>query len=107
MRNLSVIVIFLTASLLEVGGDALIRKGMRGMGTGFIIIGFAVLGSYGIVINTVKWDFSKMLGVYIAVFAVMSTLFGQIIFKETIPAARWTGIAVVVIGGLIIQFWTK
>ena len=43
--------IFFLAALLEVGGDALIRKGLRGFGAGFIVLGVAALGSYGIVVN--------------------------------------------------------
>jgi len=107
MDKLISLIIFLAAAMLEVGGDALVRKGMRGMGVGFIVVGIIALGSYGVVVNTVSWDFSKLLGVYIAVFAVTSMLFSGFFFKEAIPAARWAGIFLIVIGGLIIQFGTK
>ncbi|HUI30777.1 MAG TPA: hypothetical protein VLX91_11210 [Candidatus Acidoferrales bacterium] len=107
MKNLIALFIFLAAAVLEVGGDALIRKGMRGMGIGFIVAGLAAISSYGIVVNTVKMDFSKMLGVYISVFVIVTALFGRFIFKETIPGARLIGIAMIVIGGLVIQFWAK
>jgi len=56
--------IFIVAALLEVGGDAAIRRGLQGGGLLFILAGFAVLGSYGLVVNSVKWDFSKLLAVY-------------------------------------------
>jgi hypothetical protein len=49
--------IFVLAALLEVGGDAAIRRGLRGSGWLFILAGFVVLGSYGLVVNTVRWDF--------------------------------------------------
>lgn len=96
--------IFLIAALLEIGGDAIIRHGLRTQGILFIVLGFILLGSYGLVVNTVKWDFSKLLGVYVAVFALVSVLFGKIVFKETIPAATWVGVGVIILGGLIIQF---
>jgi small multidrug resistance family-3 protein len=96
--------IFTAAALLEVGGDAVIRRGLRGGGLLLILAGFIVLGSYGLVVNIVKWDFSKLLGVYVAVFAVVSVLFGRYIFKESIPTSTWLGLAVIVVGGLIIQF---
>ncbi|EDY17629.1 protein of unknown function UPF0060 [Chthoniobacter flavus Ellin428] len=102
--TLSAWFIFVLAALLEVGGDALIRKGLRTSGVLFVVAGFVVLGAYGIVVNTVKWDFSKLLGVYVAVFAVVSVLFGHFIFKETVPLATWIGLAVIVVGGMIIQF---
>src|ERR1700737_1381070 len=46
--------IFLIAAFLEVGGDAIIRMGLRGRGTILIVIGFAVLGSYGLIVNMVE-----------------------------------------------------
>ncbi|MDR3404878.1 MAG: hypothetical protein P4L99_20405 [Chthoniobacter sp.] len=96
--------IFVAAALLEVGGDALIRKGLRSQGVGLIVIGFLVLGAYGLVVNMVKWDFSKLLGVYVAIFAAVSILFGHFVFKENIPLATWIGLGVIVAGGMIIQF---
>ena len=99
--------IFIASALLEVGGDALIRKGLRGWGVGAIAVGFIVLGCYGLVVNMVKWDFSRLLGVYVACFAVVSVLFGKIVFREVVPASTYAGLAVIIIGGLIIQFGTK
>jgi drug/metabolite transporter superfamily protein YnfA len=99
--------IFVGAAILEVGGDAVVRKGLRGSGLIVILIGFAMLGCYGVVVNMVKWDFSKMLGVYVAIFALISILFGRFVFKETIPAATWIGLAVIIWGGMIIQFGDK
>ena len=96
--------VFIAAALLEVGGDAAVRRGLRGGGLLLILAGFIVLGSYGLVVNIVKWDFSKLLGVYVAVFAVVSVLFGRYIFKESIPTSTWLGLTVIVVGGLIIQF---
>jgi drug/metabolite transporter superfamily protein YnfA len=96
--------VFVVAALLEVGGDALIRKGLRGSGLVLIAAGFITLGCYGLVVNLVKWDFSKLLGVYVAIFALVSILFGKIIFKEQIPLSTWVGLAVIIAGGMIIQF---
>ena len=96
--------IFIGAALLEVGGDAVVRKGLRGGNLAFIVLGCTMLGSYGVVVNTVKWDFSKLLGVYVAIFAVTSVLFGRFVFNENIPTATWIGLAVIISGALIIQF---
>ena len=51
---------FLGAALLEAGGDAIIRRGLRGNGTLVIFLGIAILGCYGIVVNAVRWDFSEL-----------------------------------------------
>ena len=55
--------IFIGAAMLEVGGDAVVRKGLRGGSLALILSGCALLGCYGVVVNTVKWDFSRLLGV--------------------------------------------
>ena len=99
--------IFIGAAILEVGGDAVVRKGLRGRGLTIIMIGFAMLGSYGVVVNMVKWDFSKLLGTYVAIFALISMLFGRFVFKETIPTATWIGLSVIMCGGMSIQFGNK
>lgn len=99
--------IFIGAAILEVSGDAVVRKGLRGSGLLIILIGFAMLGCYGVVVNMVKWDFSKLLGVYVAIFALVSILFGRLVFKEIIPTATWIGLTVIVCGGMIIQFGDK
>jgi drug/metabolite transporter superfamily protein YnfA len=100
-------IIFVVAALLEVGGDAIIRKGLRNSGLFLIILGFTVLGCYGIVVNTVKWDFSKLLGVYVAVFASISILFGRFVLKENVPISTWVGLLIIAFGGLIIQYGQK
>jgi small multidrug resistance family-3 protein len=97
-------VIFMGAAIPEVGGDAIVRKGLRGGGVTVILSGCAALGLYGVVVNMVKWDFSKLLGVYVAVFALISILFARFVFKEHIPTATWLGLAVVICGAMIIQF---
>jgi drug/metabolite transporter superfamily protein YnfA len=99
--------IFIAAAILEVGGDAVVRKGLRGSGLIIILLGFVMLGCYGVVVNMVKWDFSKLLGVYVAIFALISVLFGRFVFKEAIPAATWIGLMVIIGGGMIIQFGEK
>ncbi len=96
-------IVFIAAAILEVGGDAVIRKGLRGGTIWVIVAGFVILGCYGVVVNTVKWDFSRLLGVYVAVFAVVSVMAGRFVFKETIPVSTWLGLAIIVIGGTVIQ----
>ena len=96
--------IFVIAALLEVSGDAAIRRGLRGGGLLFILGGFVVLGSYGLVVNSVKWDFSKLIGVYVAFFALVSVLCGRYVFRESVPASTWLGLGLIIIGGLVIQF---
>jgi small multidrug resistance family-3 protein len=96
--------VFVAAAILEMGGDALIRQGLRGSGWAMIAAGCVTLALYGVIVNLVKWDFSKLLGVYVAFFALVSVLGGLLIFRETVPASTWLGLALIVVGGLVIQF---
>ncbi len=96
--------IFLAAALLEVGGDAIVRKGMRGGGFAFMALGCIMLGTYGVVVNLVPWDFSKLLGVYVAIFALVSVLAGRFVFQEAVPLSTWVGVAIIIMGGLVVQF---
>jgi small multidrug resistance family-3 protein len=94
----------LAAAALEVGGDAVIRKGLWGNELTLVGVGAAMLSFYGIAVNMVRWDLSKLLGVYVAIFATVAVLFGRFILKENIPPSTWVGLCVIILGGLIIQF---
>ena len=96
--------IFITAAILEVGGDALIRQGLRGDHLAVLVLGCLTLGGYGIVVNLVKWDFAKLLGVYVALFACVSVCWARFVFKEPVPWSTWVGLGLILLGGLVIQF---
>ena len=96
--------LLISAAALEVGGDAVIRRGLRGGPVALVAFGFLILGSYGVVVNLLNLDFSRLLGVYVAVFAVVSVGVGKVVFAEQIPRATWLGLAVIVLGSAIIQF---
>jgi drug/metabolite transporter superfamily protein YnfA len=102
--KLGAVAVFLGAAVLEVVGDALIRRGLRGSGVALIAVGFAVLGSYGVVVNLLDVDFSRLLGAYVGVFAVVSVLVGRLAFGDRVPPSTWVGLAVVLGGSLIIHF---
>jgi small multidrug resistance family-3 protein len=103
-NKIAQLAVLILAAVFEVGGDALIRAGLRGRGFLCIALGFCILGSYGLVLNQVPIDFSKLLGAYVGLFAVASVLFGMLLFKETIPLGTWLGLGVVLLGSAIIQW---
>jgi len=96
--------VLILAALFEVGGDALIRVGLRGKAYLLITLGFCVLGSYGVVLNQIAIDFSKLLGAYVGLFAAVSVLFGRFLFHEAIPTSTWLGLSVVLLGSAVIQW---
>ena len=102
--NLIAWIIFAGAALLEVGGDAVIRRGLRGGKPGFVIAGFVTLGCYGLLVNSIKWNFSKAFGAYVGFFALASVLTGWMVFREHVSPSTWVGLALVMAGCLIIQF---
>jgi len=99
--------IFIVAAALEVSGDALIRKGLEGNGLALIGVGCLALSCYGLIVNLVKWDFSKLLGVYVGVFALLSVLTGRVVLDEDVPISTWLGLGFILVGGLVIQFGNR
>ncbi len=95
--------IFVGAAALEVGGDALIRTGLRGHLPARVALGAVVLAAYGLLVNTVSLDFSRLLGAYVGVFALVAVLAGRVLFGDEVPASTWLGLGVVLVGSLIIQ----
>ena len=102
--RLGALTILAVSATLEVAGDALIRKGIRGSGLWLVVAGFAVLGSYGVLVNTLQIDFSRLFGAYVGLFATVSVLVGLLVFRDRIPLSTWTGLAVILAGSLIIHF---
>lgn len=103
MRLLFGALVLALAAVCEVTGDAMIRSGLRGRGVLFVALGVAVLGAYGVVVNLLPLDFSRLLGTYVAFFAVASVLFGRLVFRENVPTATWVGLFVIVAGSAILQ----
>ena len=101
--KLGAILVFVGAAVLEVLGDALIRKGMRGSGVVVVAIGMAVLGAYGVVVNLLDLDFSRLLGAYVGIFAVVSVFIGRWMFKDQIPVSTWIGLAIILAGSMVIH----
>jgi len=113
VRNYAWVFIFLVAAGLEVGGDAAIRKGFFARSPRLIILGFVILGSYGLAVNWINkvseetWSLSKMLGVYVAFFALISVLADLLFSSEVVPVSTWLGLIVIIAGGMLIQFGPK
>jgi len=101
-------VALLVAALLEVGGDYLVRQGL-GVERSWVRVGAGglLLALYGIAVN-LYWpgDFSKLLGLYVVVFFLVSQAWGLVIESERIDPARIVGGFLIVLGGIVIQWWS-
>ncbi len=70
--------IFIAAALLEGERRCCGPKRITTVHPIFIVVGFFMLGCYGLVVNLVRWDFFKTSrSLLVAVFALVSVLFGQ------------------------------
>jgi len=98
------VAVLVLAAVFEVGGDALIRAGFRGGVTWLVALGFGVLGSYGLALNQITIDFSRLLGAYVGLFALVSILFGKLLFREAIPIHVWFGLCLILLGSAVIQW---
>ncbi|HEV3199819.1 MAG TPA: hypothetical protein VGZ73_18070 [Bryobacteraceae bacterium] len=106
MTTLKTLAVLFTAALLEVGGDALVRKGLHApaiLRAGFLLAGAMALFAYGCVVNTPPWDFGRLLGVYVTFVFVVAQIVSWLAFGQ-VPTARLVlGGACIVIGGLIVS----
>jgi len=90
------------AALLEVGGDASMRIGLRGQAWGYVV-GTALLAAYGLLVNQPAWQFGRLLGLYIVVFFLVSQILAWAIFGERPSWGLIVGGSLILVGGLIIQ----
>jgi drug/metabolite transporter superfamily protein YnfA len=102
--NFAVWLIFIVAAMVEAGGDLVVRRGLRARSAAWILLGCGALGCYALFVNSVNWDFSKLLGVYVGFFALVSILFSKFVLGETIPTSTWLGLVLIMVGGMVIQF---
>ena len=101
MKTLPLVYLVLAASL-EVGGDAAMRRGLTKHWV-WLLVGSASLVTYGMVVNLPRWDFNKLLGVYIAVFFVVSQIVAYLAFGNKPNLYVMLGGTLIVVGGLVIQ----
>lgn len=92
------------AAVLEVGGDALVRWGLKGSKLG-LPLGAAVLFAYGLSVNLPKWDFGRLMGVYIALFFIVAQATSVLVFKEKLGTPALVGGVFIVAGGAVMTFW--
>jgi drug/metabolite transporter superfamily protein YnfA len=102
---LKTLAILVLAAALEVGGDALVRIGLRGPAY-WLVAGGLVLFAYGVLVNQGGVDFNRLMGIYIAVFFVVSQTISLILFKQIPDDRILLGGGFIVTGGLVILLMT-
>jgi drug/metabolite transporter superfamily protein YnfA len=102
---LKTLAILLLAAVLEVGGLALVRIGLRSYGYP-LAAGAFTLVAYGVLVNQSSVDFNRLMGIYIAVFFVVSQTISLILFKQIPDDRIMLGGGFIVTGGLLILLMT-
>jgi drug/metabolite transporter superfamily protein YnfA len=101
------LLILFVAALLEAGGDAIVRNGLKAPTTfsrmALFGIGALVLFAYGYVVNSPPWDFGRLLGVYVVFFFIVAQLISWLVFRTPPSVATLLGGAFIVVGGVIIS----
>ena len=103
MQALLAWLMMLVAAAFEVGGDAVIRRGLTGGGLPLVGAGFLLLGTYGVVVNLIGLDFSRLLGAYVGWFALVSVAIGRLLFGDRVTPGMWFGLALILSGSLVMQ----
>ena len=104
LKALHLLALLTLSALLEVGGDAGMRAGLQGRRAGFALGGLLLI-SYGLVVNLPKWDFGRLMGVYIAIFFLVSQAVAVIAFHERLRLPSLIGGSLIVAGGIVLTFW--
>jgi small multidrug resistance family-3 protein len=102
LKTLAVLVL---AALLEVGGDALVRIGLHSYGYS-LAAGALALFAYGVLVNQGGVDFNRLMGIYIAVFFVVSQAISFAMFRQIPDDRILLGGGFIVAGGLLILLMT-
>jgi drug/metabolite transporter superfamily protein YnfA len=97
------------AAFLEAFGDSFFQVSFyRSTGAGRILAflaGAAVLAVYGSMVNAPRWDFGRLIGVYVALFFLMAQILNKVRFGQSPTASIYAGGALIVAGALVMAFW--
>lgn len=104
------LLMLILAAALEVGGDALIRRGLWSaeplLGRfALILVGGVVLAIYGIAVNLPPWDFGRLLGVYVVLFFIIAQVVNWLVFATPPSTPILVGGALILAGGMVMTFW--
>jgi hypothetical protein len=96
----------LLAAILEVLGDSFFQSGLhRATGLARIlpfIVGAAALVLYGVMVNLPRWNFGKLLGVYVTFVFLVAQIVAWLRFSEVPTPRILLGGSFILVGGAII-----
>lgn len=103
------ILVLACAAFLEAFGDSLFQTGFyrtSGWGrVGAIVAGALVLSAYGAFVNLPRWDFGRLLGVYVVLFFVVAQVLNKLRFGQSPTRPIYLGGLLILAGGAVIAFF--
>jgi small multidrug resistance family-3 protein len=107
--KLAIFALLILATALEVSGDAVVRVGLGQRAAGakalYFLAGAAILFGYGLALNLAPIEFSRVVGVYVAILFVLWQIISFIAFRSVPTTPMLVGGALIVAGGLVVAFW--
>lgn len=109
LPNVYPIVFLIAATTLEASGDAIVRLAIYDHAGVYRIAlfaaGAALLLGYGTLLNLAPFEFSQVIGIYLATLFVIWQIINFVFFRTLPTLPIVVGGALVVAGGAIITFW--
>ena len=106
---LGAIGVLCVAALLEAWGDSCFQSGFyRSSGAGrsvAIVAGTVILALYGSTVNLPRWDFGKLLGVYVVLFFLAAQILARVRFGQSPTPPIYVGGSLIVLGGIVMTVW--
>ena len=106
---LGALLVLALAAFLEAWGDSFFQSSFyQSAGSARalpLLAGTVVLASYGCMVNIPRWDFGKLLGLYVVLFFIMAQVLNRVRFGHSPGAPIYVGGAFIVVGGLVIALW--
>lgn len=106
---LGALAVLAIAAILEAWGDSFFQTAFyRASGAGrllALLCGTAILALYGSTVNLPRWDFGKLLGVYVVLFFLAAQIVAKVRFNQSPTPAIYIGGSLIVIGGGVMAFW--
>jgi drug/metabolite transporter superfamily protein YnfA len=99
--------LLLIAAFLEAYGDSCFQSALyraSGMSRALAFVGGAAsLVAYGLIVNAPRWEFGKLLGIYVVLFFCLAQIIARVKFGQTPTLPIWIGGALICLGGVIIS----
>ena len=106
---LGAIGVLCVAAFLEAWGDSFFQSGFyRSSGSAravAIVAGTIILALYGSTVNLPRWDFGKLLGIYVVLFFLAAQILAKVRFGQSPTLPIYVGGSLIVIGGIVMTVW--